>query len=63
MYYLHVQHPESLSDEEWAMCVKELEFIRCEEKKGNFYNLMPSRTSIENMSSTPATRQRSVKIV
>jgi hypothetical protein len=34
-YYMHVSDPDSLSDEEWAMLVKELEWIRKEEAKKN----------------------------
>jgi hypothetical protein len=34
-YYLHIAHPEELSDEEWAMRVKELEWLREEEAKAN----------------------------
>lgn len=32
-YYLHIAHPDELSDEEWAMRVKELEWVRSEEAK------------------------------
>jgi hypothetical protein len=34
-YYLHIPDPDSLSDEEWAMRFKELEWIREREAKGN----------------------------
>lgn len=34
-YYMHVADPEGLSDEEWAMRVKELEWVRKEEAKAN----------------------------
>jgi hypothetical protein len=34
-YYLHISDPDSLSDEEWAMRLKELEWIRNKEKEGN----------------------------
>lgn len=27
-YYMHISDPDSLSDEEWAMRLKELEWIR-----------------------------------
>lgn len=27
-YYMHIADPDSLTDEEWAMRIKELEFIR-----------------------------------
>ena len=30
-YYLHIADPDSLSDEEWAMRYRELEWIRQEE--------------------------------
>jgi len=32
-YYLHVEDPESLDDQEWAMRVRDLEWIREDEKK------------------------------
>lgn len=32
-YYFHIPDPEDLSDEEWAMRVRELEWIRREESK------------------------------
>lgn len=32
-YYMHVADPDSLSDTEWAMLVKELEWVRKEEAK------------------------------
>jgi hypothetical protein len=31
-YYLHIADPDSLSDEEWAMRIKELEYMRKKEK-------------------------------
>jgi hypothetical protein len=31
MYYLHIPNPDSLSDEAWAMRLKELEYIRRKE--------------------------------
>ena len=34
-YYLHVPDPDSLTDTEWAMRIKELEWIRTEEAKAN----------------------------
>lgn len=34
-YYLRIQNPEELSDEEWAMRMKELEWIRIQESKAN----------------------------
>ena len=34
-YYMHIAEPESLSDEQWAMRVKELEWVRKEEAKAN----------------------------
>lgn len=34
-YYMHVAEPESLTDEQWAMRVKELEWVRKEEAKAN----------------------------
>ena len=34
-YYMHVSDPDSLDDAEWAMLVKELEWIRKEEAKKN----------------------------
>jgi hypothetical protein len=34
-YYLQIPDPDSLSDEEWAMRLKELEYIRMKEAKGN----------------------------
>lgn len=30
-YYMHISDPDSLSDEEWAMRYKELEYIRRKE--------------------------------
>ncbi|MCQ2299756.1 MAG: hypothetical protein MJZ81_06500 [Bacteroidales bacterium] len=27
-YYMHIESPEALTDEEWAMRIKELEWIR-----------------------------------
>ncbi len=35
MYYMHITDPDSLSDEEWAMRVKELEWIRSKEAGKN----------------------------
>ena len=32
-YYLRIERPEDLTDEEWAMRIKELEWIRREEAK------------------------------
>jgi len=32
---MHISDPDSLSDEEWAMRIKELEWIRTEEAKAN----------------------------
>ena len=32
-YYLRIDHPENLSDEEWAMRVRELEWVRTHEAK------------------------------
>ena len=34
-YYFHIQDPESLSDEEWARRMKELEWVRRQEAKAN----------------------------
>ena len=34
-YYMHIERPEDLSDEEWAMRVRELEWVRKEEAKAN----------------------------
>ena len=34
-YYLHIADPDSLTDEEWAMRQKELEWVRTEEEKAN----------------------------
>lgn len=34
-YYMHITDPDSLSDEEWAMRFRELEYIRREEAKAN----------------------------
>ena len=34
-YYFHIARPEDLCDEEWAMRVKELEWVRKEEAKAN----------------------------
>lgn len=31
-YYMHIPDPDSLSDEEWAARVRELEYIRNQEK-------------------------------
>ncbi|MDR0582259.1 MAG: hypothetical protein LBG31_04765 [Prevotellaceae bacterium] len=33
-YYLHIADPDSLSDEDWAARIKELEWIREQEAKG-----------------------------
>ncbi len=35
MYYLHIADPDSLTDEEWAMRQRELEWVRKEEEKAN----------------------------
>lgn len=32
---MHISDPEDLSDEEWAMRVKEMEWVRMEEAKAN----------------------------
>jgi hypothetical protein len=34
-YYLHIPDPDSLSDREWAMRIKELEWLRQQEAKRN----------------------------
>lgn len=34
-YYMHISDPDNLNDEEWAMRVKELEYIRSMEAKYN----------------------------
>jgi len=34
-YYLHIPDPDSLSDQEWAMRWKELDWIRQQEAKAN----------------------------
>lgn len=34
-YYMHVSDPDSLTDEEWAMMIRDLEWIRKEEAKAN----------------------------
>jgi len=34
-YYMHIQDPDSLTDEEWAMRYRELEYIRKSEKEAN----------------------------
>ena len=34
-YYMHIQNPEDLTDEEWAMRLNELKWIREEEAKAN----------------------------
>ena len=34
-YYMHIARPEDLTDEEWAMRVRELEWVRKEEAKAN----------------------------
>ncbi|MEI6898259.1 MAG: hypothetical protein WCL00_00145 [Bacteroidota bacterium] len=35
MYYMGISDPDSLPDEEWAMRIKELEYIRKREAEGN----------------------------
>jgi len=32
---MHISDPDSLTDEEWAMRIKELEWVRSEEAKAN----------------------------
>ncbi|MDR1120038.1 MAG: hypothetical protein LBM08_03895 [Dysgonamonadaceae bacterium] len=32
-YYMHIPDPDSLEDEQWAMRIRELEYIRREEAK------------------------------
>lgn len=32
---MHIADPDSLTDEEWAMRIKELEWVRKEEEKAN----------------------------
>jgi len=34
-YYFHIPDPDSLTDDEWAARIKELEWIRQEEAKSN----------------------------
>jgi len=34
-YYFHIPNPDSLTDEEWAQSIKELEWIRKEEARAN----------------------------
>ncbi len=34
-YYMHVSDPDSLTDEEWAMMIRDLEWIRKEEANAN----------------------------
>jgi hypothetical protein len=34
-YYLHIADPDSLTDEEWAMRLQELKWIREQEAKAN----------------------------
>jgi len=34
-YYLHITHPEDLSDEEWAQAFQNLVWVRQEEAKRN----------------------------
>ncbi|MCQ2359954.1 MAG: hypothetical protein MJ009_00535 [Paludibacteraceae bacterium] len=43
-YYMHVINPDSLTDQEWAMMLKELEWIRSEEAKAN------ARTNYQGLS-------------
>jgi len=31
MYYMHIKNPDSLTNEQWAMRIKELEWIRKKE--------------------------------
>ena len=35
-YYMHIPDPDSLTDIEWAMRVKELEYLRQQEAKQNY---------------------------
>lgn len=35
MYYMHIGDPDSLTDQEWAMRIKELEWIRKKEAEAN----------------------------
>ncbi len=35
MYYAHIPDPDSLSDEEWALKFKEIEWVRTQEAKHN----------------------------
>jgi len=34
-YYMHIPDPDSLTDEEWAMRFRELEYIRKKEAEAN----------------------------
>ncbi|MCM1035537.1 MAG: hypothetical protein NC038_05515 [Paludibacter sp.] len=34
-YYMHISDPDSLTDEAWAMRLRELEWIRQKEAEGN----------------------------
>ncbi|MBQ9751411.1 MAG: hypothetical protein IJV81_01085 [Paludibacteraceae bacterium] len=34
-YYMHISDPDSLTDEEWASALRELEWVRNEEAKAN----------------------------
>jgi hypothetical protein len=34
-YYMHIADPDSLSDDQWAQRVKELEYIRKKEAESN----------------------------
>ena len=34
-YYMHISDPDSLTDEEWACALRDLEWIRGEEAKAN----------------------------
>ncbi len=36
-YYMHISNPDSLSDEEWAMRIQELKWIRQKEAEVNKY--------------------------
>jgi len=35
MYYMHIPDPDSLTDEQWSMRIKELEYIRKKEAEKN----------------------------
>ncbi|GAA5096924.1 hypothetical protein GCM10023210_31320 [Chryseobacterium ginsengisoli] len=37
-YYMHIPNPDSLSDEDWAERLQDLEFIRQQEKKASEEN-------------------------